>query len=169
MGKVMYCERCGWVGGKLFGKKCDSCEIKMKILPEELMYKYHIFVEDWLQTSYEEELSRKNNFVMGELKDNPLFSVEDYQKQVQKNIQRHQRINDYEKRKMLEQQAKHLAQIQKEKDKQNCIPKCPICGSSNVNKITIGRRAVKTAVFGVIGAVDDAGKVYKCENCGSKF
>lgn len=47
--------------------------------------------------------------------------------------------------------------MQKEKDKQNCIPKCPICGSSNINKITVGSRAIKTAVFGVVGAVDDAG------------
>lgn len=49
------------------------------------------------------------------------------------------------------------------------IPKCPICGSTNINKITVGSRAVKTAVFGVVGAVDDAGKTYKCNNCGSKF
>ena len=49
------------------------------------------------------------------------------------------------------------------------IPKCPICQSINIKKITFTKRAVKTAVFGVIGAVDDAGKTYKCENCGSKF
>lgn len=30
-------------------------------------------------------------------------------------------------------------------------------------------RTVKTAVFGVVGAVDDAGRTYKCGNCGSKF
>ena len=59
--------------------------------------------------------------------------------------------------------------MQKEKDKQNCIPKCPICGSANINKITVGNRAVKTAVFGVVWAVDDAGKAYKCGNCGGKF
>ena len=141
----------------------------MKLLPEELKYKYHIFVEDWAQTSDEEELLRKENFVMGELKNNPLFSMEDYQKQVQKKIQINQRLNDYEKRKLLEQQAKNLARIRKEKDKQDCIPKCPICGSTNINKITLGNRAVKTAVFGVVGAVDDAGKTHRCDNCGSKF
>lgn len=55
------------------------------------------------------------------------------------------------------------------KEKIMHIPKCPICGSANVQKITLGSRAVKTAVFGVVGAVDDAGKTYRCENCGSKF
>ena len=59
--------------------------------------------------------------------------------------------------------------MQKDKDRQNCISKCPICGLTNINKITVGSRAVKTAVFDVVGAVDDAGKIYKCGNCGSKF
>lgn len=51
----------------------------------------------------------------------------------------------------------------------NNVVKCPICRSTNINKITVGSRAVKTAAFGVVGAVDDAGKTYKCGNCGSKF
>lgn len=169
MGKVMYCEKCGQVYHIMFSKKCDFCGTKMKLLPEELKYKYHIFVEDWPQASDEEVLSRKENFVIGELKDAPIFSMEEYQKQVQKQIQLNQRLNDYEKRKLLEQQAKNLAQMQKEKNKQNCIPKCPVCGSTNVNKISIGSRAVKTAVFGMVGVVADAGNTYKCGNCGSKF
>ncbi len=72
-------------------------------------------------------------------------------------------------REFQERYTKHLAAMQKEKDRQNCIPRCPICGSSNIQKITIGTRAVKTAAFGVVGAVDDAGKTYKCRNCDSKF
>lgn len=59
--------------------------------------------------------------------------------------------------------------MQKDKDKQNYIPKYTICRLANINKITVGSRVVKTAVFGIIGAVDDAGKTYKCGNCGSKF
>lgn len=49
------------------------------------------------------------------------------------------------------------------------IPKCPICGSSNINKISISTRVMKTAALGTIGAMDDAGKTWKCGNCGSKF
>ena len=119
MRKVMYCERCGQVYHIVFSKKCDFCRTKMKLLPEELKYKYHIFVEDWTQTSDEEALLRKENFVNGELRNNPLFSMQDYEKQVQKQIQLNQELNDWKKQKML-------AQIQKEKDKQSCIPKCPI-------------------------------------------
>lgn len=167
MEKVMYCEKCGHVGYILFNKKCKNCGIKMKLLPEELKYKYHIFVEDWSQISYEEMFARKENFVMGELKDNPLFSVEDYQKQVQKKIELNQRLNEYEKRKMLEQQAKNLAQMQKEKEKQNCIPKCPTCGSTNVEKISISKKAVGGAMYGVLSS--DIRNTMHCKNCGAKW
>lgn len=68
-----------------------------------------------------------------------------------------------------EQEAKFKAMTQKALDKTNCIPKCPICDSTNINKITPTTRAVKTATFGVVGAVDDAGKTWKCGNCGSRF
>ena len=49
------------------------------------------------------------------------------------------------------------------------IPMCPICKSTNLKKITFTKRAIKTAVFGAVGAIDDAGKTYQCCNCGSKF
>lgn len=70
---------------------------------------------------------------------------------------------------LLEQQAKNIARMQKESDKHNCTPQCPICGSTNINKITVTKRVTKTAVFGALGAIDDAGKTWQCNNCGSKF
>ena len=47
--------------------------------------------------------------------------------------------------------------------------KCPYCGSCDVKKISTGTKIAKTAAFGVVGALDDAGKTYKCSNCGGKF
>ena len=38
----MYCEKCGHVGHIVFSKKCKNCGTKMKLLPENLKYKYHI-------------------------------------------------------------------------------------------------------------------------------
>ena len=65
----------------------------------------------------------------------------------------------------LEEQSKINTEIRTDIN----IPKCPICQSTNLKKITFTKRAVKTAVFGAVGAIDDAGKTYRCENCGSKF
>lgn len=169
MNKVMYCERCGKVCYMLFSKKCKNCSSKMKLLSEELKYKYHIFTDDWTQISNEEMNFRKENFVMTELKNNPIFSIEEYKKQVQNQEQIKEELEVYQQKQNLEQQNKISNETRKILDKQNCIPKCPICGSTNIKKITMTTRAVKTATFGVVGAVDDAGKTYKCENCGSKF
>lgn len=57
----------------------------------------------------------------------------------------------------------------KENNSNNNIPHCPICNSQNIKRIALSKRAVKTAVFGIVGALDDSGKTYKCGNCGSKF
>lgn len=87
----------------------------------------------------------------------------------QRHIEIDKEIEEFKQKQILEQQAKNIARMQKESDKQNCVPQCPICGSTNINKITLIKRATKTAVFGVLGAIDDAGKVWQCKNCGSKF
>lgn len=55
------------------------------------------------------------------------------------------------------------------KQEQANQPKCPTCGSTDIKKITLTKKVVKTAAFGMLGAMDDAGKTYKCGNCGSKF
>lgn len=79
-------------------------------------------------------------------------------------------FNQKQQAKVKAQQEAKLRQIKSQAlDKVTNIPKCPICGSTNINKITLTTRAVKTATFGVVGAVDDAGKTYKCRNCGCRF
>ncbi len=184
MWKVMFCRKCGNIYRIFLVKKCNFCGTKMEILSEEMKQKYNIFNASWsalfselcmLDTTegenakIEELLSRKDEFVMHEVASGSLFSMEEYNKQVQKDREEFHKLAEYYDKQVHERQAKNLAQIQKEKDKVNCIPKCPVCGSGNIQKISVGTRVVKTAAFGVIGAVDDAGKTYKCENCGSKF
>lgn len=47
-------------------------------------------------------------------------------------------------------------------------PKCPICQSTNLSKISTTHKAGKIALFGIFGA-GDIGKTWKCNNCGSRF
>lgn len=47
-------------------------------------------------------------------------------------------------------------------------PKCPICGSTRLTKISALTKAAKISAFGIYGA-GDIGKTYKCNNCGVKF
>ena len=48
------------------------------------------------------------------------------------------------------------------------IPKCPICGSVSLSKISNVGKAASVGLFGIFGA-GDLGKTWKCNNCGSKF
>lgn len=61
------------------------------------------------------------------------------------------------------------AEEQAKQQKAQNVPKCPICGSTNLTKITVTKKAIKTGLFGIFGAIDDAGKTWKCNDCGSKF
>lgn len=49
------------------------------------------------------------------------------------------------------------------------LPHCPSCSSVDVSKISSGTKAAKTVAFGVVGALSDAGKTWKCNKCGSKW
>lgn len=48
------------------------------------------------------------------------------------------------------------------------LPHCPFCSSTDLTKISSLGKAVKIWAFGLYG-MDDAGKTYKCNNCGGKF
>lgn len=60
-----------------------------------------------------------------------------------------------------------VASVGQRPHKEN-VPKCPICGSTNLSKITVGKKAAKISILGLFG-MGDAGKTWKCNNCGSKF
>jgi len=51
---------------------------------------------------------------------------------------------------------------------QQNIPKCPICNSTNIHKISGVNKVGSALAFGVF-AVGHVNKTWKCDNCGSKF
>lgn len=63
---------------------------------------------------------------------------------------------------------KLLQQASLDKQREQNKPKCPICQSTNLSKITTTSKAGKIVLFGIFGA-GDIGKTWKCNNCGSKF
>lgn len=164
MGKVMYCEKCGRVYHIIVSKKCDHCKNKMKILPEDIKYKYHIFVEDWSKASDEEKLRRKEEFVMNELANNSLFSIEECNKQVEKEIALNKELEEWHKQQSRKRQAKNLERMQKK----NISVSCPYCKSTNTSKITVTSKAVHTAAFGVYSMSRNS-KQWHCNKCGSDF
>lgn len=47
------------------------------------------------------------------------------------------------------------------------IPKCPTCGSTNIEKISIGKKAFGGMMFGIFSS--DVRKSMHCNNCGYKW
>lgn len=53
------------------------------------------------------------------------------------------------------------------KDYEN-VPKCPICSSIKIHKISMTNKAASAIAFGVLAA-GHVSKTYKCDICGAKF
>lgn len=71
-------------------------------------------------------------------------------------------------RQRMRESAKKLGPIKKPEPEPDNTPKCPICQSTNLSKISTAKKAGKIALFGIFG-MGDNGKTWKCNNCGSKF
>lgn len=117
---VSYCKKCGFIGSVIFDKKCKNCGTKMNTLSEAMKRKYRIFNDDWSALIFEirrleineekskrieELLSRKDNFIKNEVADNPLFSVEEYKNQKEKDKENFFDILQYKENDIKEQKA----------------------------------------------------------------
>ena len=53
-------------------------------------------------------------------------------------------------------------------NKTTFIPKCPVCGSTNIEKINGINKIGKIVAFGIF-ATNSVSKTFHCKNCGYKF
>lgn len=56
----------------------------------------------------------------------------------------------------------------KQESQIQCIPKCPICQSTNIHKISATNKVGSALMFGIFAA-GHVSKTFKCDNCGAKF
>lgn len=76
---------------------------------------------------------------------------------------------DNVRKQRMRESAKKLGPIKKPEPEENTNqPKCPICQSTNLKKISTAKKVGKIAMFGIFG-MGDNGKTWQCNNCGSKF
>ncbi len=73
------------------------------------------------------------------------------------------------KNKIKEQRVEQARRYQANAQAQEWLnkPKCPTCGSTNVEKISFGKKAVGGALFGLLSS--DVRKSMHCKNCGYKW
>ena len=142
MGKqafLSYCPKCGNQGIYENGNEiCQYCGTK------ELPTKY-----DWDKWLFGGEYPNNlDEIIFNEyIKDNPLFDE-----------------NIYEQR---EGKEKLLQQASLDKQREQNIPKCPTCGSTNVKHISTLNRAISIGVLGLFSS--KIGKNYECLDCKAKW
>ena len=70
--------------------------------------------------------------------------------------------------KQLDKQVNEIRkEIQEHQEKQQNTPKCPTCGSTNIEKISAGKKAIGFVAVGVFSS--NFGKTMHCKNCDYKW
>lgn len=64
-------------------------------------------------------------------------------------------------------QFKAQVDAQEERERQANIPKCPTCGSTNIEKISAGKKMSGAFLFGIFSS--DIRNTMHCKDCGAKW
>lgn len=146
---LCYCKKCGRIVQEEYNnpkQKCDYCNNDLEYIPQHfLIGKRGIAINDEL----------KDQFINEYIKSSPEF--DQYLFEHREEDMFNKRISDRAK-------LAHGASILEEKSR---APKCPTCGSANVQKISGTKRWITTGLFGL--ASSDVGKTMCCKNCGYKW
>lgn len=72
-------------------------------------------------------------------------------------------MDDLKRKDIIEFESR-MAQFRKQEEN---APKCPTCGSTNIEKISVGKKVVGGAMFGLFSS--NVRKSMHCKNCGYKW
>lgn len=146
---LCYCKKCGRIVQEEYNnseQKCDYCNNDLEYVPKQfLIGKRGIAINDEL----------KDQFINEYIKSSPEFN---------QYLFEHREEDMFNKKMSDRAKLAHGASILEEKSR---VPKCPTCGSTNIQKISTTRRLVTTGLFGL--ASSNVGKTMLCKNCGYKW
>ncbi len=137
---LYYCEKCGGVSVLDFDI-CTQCgsHNSYKPVPNEYIDDYTI------------KDSLKEQFMENVVKSSANFDQECWnRREVFKEVQKHN--NEL---------------LENDKINQTNTPKCPMCQSTNLKKITTASKIMNTAMFGIFGTKRH--KTFHCNNCGYEW
>lgn len=145
MAFLHYCPKCGnIIIPPENDKKCNYCG--EECLPT------HISASDVLHHNWEK---LPNQIIFEEyVKTNPLFDEELYNKRIALE-------------KKQEEATSNRLRMEKQQAQRANVPKCPTCGSTNVEKISTAQKAFGFALVGLFSS--NLGKTMHCKNCGYKW
>lgn len=141
MGYYKYCPKCGEIN---FIDSITNC---------------HFCNEPYVITDYKWSLDDGDRnmykIILEEYaKPNPLFDEELYNKRIALE-------------KTQQQATLDMMYMEKQQAQRANVPKCPTCGSTNVEKISTAQKAFGFALVGLFSS--NLGKTMHCKNCGYKW
>ena len=135
------CKECGYVyEGEIAPNPCPVCKSTNTLIDEDM---------DILQ-----QLRCSQNLIdaMIKLRDNDIIEYE---------LKMSQFRTQYEQQQSLKQAQG------KQSDESDNHPKCPTCGSTNIEKISVGKKLGGGFLFGIFSS--DVRNTMHCKDCGAKW
>ncbi len=155
--QILYiCPRCGeLIDGK---QKCTRCNY-VNVVPTE----YHTCIIEHMifeENPYDYDKFRRD--LREEYTVNSdVFNKEIYQELIDEEQEQFKGLVE-----AYEDQQEKIRQYQERLKNQN-IPKCPTCGSTNIEKISAGKKLTGGLLFGIFSS--NVRNTFCCRNCGYKW
>lgn len=141
--KIVYCTVCGYVDLTQNEHKCPHCELDLNVTDE-----------------YFDEICSQLEFTNKD-------EVEEYVRQLYVYINDNFNEENMSDREDSEHISEQIEFYEETILNDNYTSKCPTCGSPNIEKISLGKKAFGGAMFGIFSS--DVRKTMRCNNCGYKF
>ena len=132
-------------------QQCDNCKIELLDKDD-----FNTTLGEYYQMNHSQRVANRYN---------PQYEIvckyqfpEIYEYNEQKSQQEYKALQRKAQQKMIEKE-----QIEKQQN----TPKCPTCGSANIEKISAGKKAIGFVAVGVFSS--NLGKTMHCKNCGYKW
>lgn len=159
---LMYCKKCGRVWMK-FGTEKNDCDICGSIcypIPDKYLLVWNGEIDhDTI------DKNKKDQFIEECVKSSPEF--DEYLFNNRDRIKA-QKSAEYERDMAIGDAIRQGADVKIAfRNGGKNMPKCPICGSLNVEKISTGKKIFGGAIFGLFSS--DVRNTMHCKNCGAKW
>ncbi|MGN0635746.1 MAG: hypothetical protein ACI4I5_05950 [Acutalibacteraceae bacterium] len=153
-GFLYYCPICGNVSGVInIGNKTIQCGHCMQTVTFKRSNRTWIYYADVAVSKYGSHMRKYLHKVLvdEEASKNPEFCQDMY---------------DFEpSAEQIEDMVRGI--IKKTQENNQNVPKCPTCGSTNIESISFSKRAANTVLFGLVSKT--ARSQFHCKSCGYKW
>ena len=154
IGDLKYCKKCGQIKPELTKSidttTCDVCSTQLEYVPKKYVENKRWREGDGREALYNELVKPSPEF------DQYLF---DHREEIRaKNRQECQEWLNYDPNSKKKKSKSNNSSYQ---------PHCPTCGSPNVTKISVTRKAVGASLFGLFSKT--ARSQFQCSDCGYKW